>query len=166
MQLSGQSKAPYRRAIFPCQFFLDKFYLLVCTAKNWQVFLDKEPGWKAGHTSFSTRKLVRVYGRQGKIVRRTHEKINLSRKLSRKNDGQHAAYISVYLSILWHTVSIWNWWWRKWINGRFPLLRILNTTTSMLFGRVMELSTKYPQSIMVVVFSKGNKGNRLFRANF
>ena len=39
----------------------------------------------AGHASFSTRKLVRVYGRQGKIVRRTHEKINLSRNLSRKN---------------------------------------------------------------------------------
>ena len=47
-------------------------------------------------------------------------------------------------------------------NGRFPLLRILNTTTSMLFRRLMELSIKYPQSIMVVVFSKGNKGNRPF----
>ena len=57
----------------------------MCTAKNWQVFLDKEPGWKAGHASFSTSKLVRVYGRQGKIVRRTHEKIKLSRNLSRKN---------------------------------------------------------------------------------
>ena len=67
------------------QFFLDKFYLLVCTTKNWQVFLDKEPSWKAGHASFSTRKLVRVYSHQGKIVRRTHERINLSRNLSRKN---------------------------------------------------------------------------------
>ena len=26
------------------QFFLDKFYFLVCTAKNCQVFLDEEPG--------------------------------------------------------------------------------------------------------------------------
>ena len=43
-----------------------------------------------------------------------------------------------------------------------PLLRILNTTTSMLFGRVMELSIKYPQSIMIVVFGIRNKGNRLF----
>ena len=73
------------------QFFLDNFSLTsficscMCTAKNWQVFLDKEPCWKAGHASFSTRKLVRVYGRQGKIVRRTHEKINLSRNLSRRN---------------------------------------------------------------------------------
>ena len=47
-------------------------------------------------------------------------------------------------------------------HGRFPLLRILNTTTSMLFGRVMELSTKYPQRTMVVVFRIRNKGNRLF----
>ena len=44
------------------------------------------------------------------------------------------------------------------VNGRFPLLRILNTTTSMLFGRVMELSIKYPQSIMVVVFRIHEKG--------
>ena len=49
------------------QFFLDKFYLLVCTAENWQVFFDKEPGWKASHARFSTRKLVRVYDRQGEI---------------------------------------------------------------------------------------------------
>ena len=40
-------------------------------------------------------------------------------------------------------------------NGRFPLLRILNTTTSMLFGGIMQLSMKYPLSIMY------NKGNRL-----
>ena len=46
--------------------------------------------------------------------------------------------------------------------GRFPLLRILNTTTSMLFGRVKELSIKYLQSITVVVFSKVKKGNQLF----
>ncbi len=74
--------APHRRAIFPSQFFLDKFYLFVCTTKNWQVFLDKEPGSKAG---FWTRKTIRVYSQPGKIVCRTHEKINLSRNLSRKN---------------------------------------------------------------------------------
>ena len=33
-------------------------------------------------------------------------------------------------------------------NGRFRLLRILNTTNSMLIERVMELSIKYPQIIM------------------
>ena len=66
----------------------------MCTAKNWQVFLDKEPGLKAGHASFSTRKLVRVYGRQGKIVRRTHEKINLSRNLSRKNCSSVRSFTS------------------------------------------------------------------------
>ena len=49
-------------------------------------------------------------------------------------------------------------------NSRFPLLRILNITTSMLFGRVMEVSIEYPQSIMVVVFSKDNKGNGLLEA--
>ena len=49
-------------------------------------------------------------------------------------------------------------------NSWFPLLRILNITTSMLFGRVMEVLIKYPQSIMVVVFSKDNKENRLLEA--
>ena len=44
-------------------------------------------------------------------------------------------------------------------------LRILNTTTSMLFRRVMELSIKNPQSIMVVVFRIRNKGNRLLWMN-
>ena len=75
------------------QFFLDNFSLtsFICSCVRltifpWQaIHLNKEPGLKAGHASFSTRKLVRVYGRQGKIVRRTHEKINLSRNLSRKN---------------------------------------------------------------------------------
>ena len=37
------SKAPHRRAIFPCQIFLHKLLSLVCTWKNWQVFLEKEP---------------------------------------------------------------------------------------------------------------------------
>ena len=45
------------------------------------------------------------------------------------------------------------------LNSRFPLLRILSTTTSMIYERVMELSKKYPQSIMVLVFRIRNKGN-------
>ena len=46
------------------QVFLDKFYLLLCTRKNWKFFLDKKPGLKASRTSFSTRKLARVYVQQ------------------------------------------------------------------------------------------------------
>ena len=49
------------------QVFLDKFYLLVCTRKNWQFFLGKEPGLKASRTGFSTRKLARVYVQQGTL---------------------------------------------------------------------------------------------------
>ena len=50
------------------QVFLDKFYLLVCTWKNWQLLLDKEPGLKASRTSFSTiRKLACVYVQQGTL---------------------------------------------------------------------------------------------------
>ena len=41
--------------------FLEKFYLLVCTRKIWQFFLDKEPGLKASCSSFSSRKLALVY---------------------------------------------------------------------------------------------------------
>ena len=51
------------------QFFLDKLLLLVCTLKNRQVFLDKEPGLKASHGSFQLVKVFvfgRVYGRPGK----------------------------------------------------------------------------------------------------
>ena len=43
------------------QFFLDELLLLVYTRKNWQVFLEKEPGLKARHDSFQTRKTVRVW---------------------------------------------------------------------------------------------------------
>ena len=46
------------------QVFLDKFYLLVCTRKN-DNFLGKKPGLKASRTSFSTRKVARVYVQQG-----------------------------------------------------------------------------------------------------
>ena len=65
------------------------FRVIETMATSVATFLTK-PAKHTGHgvpsmTSFSTRKLVRVYGRQGKIVRRTHEKINLSRNLSRKN---------------------------------------------------------------------------------
>ena len=68
-------KAPYRRAIFPWQFFLDKFYVLVCMAKNcfpWQ---------RAWLKSWS----CQLFEKEEKIVCCTHEKINSSRNLSRKN---------------------------------------------------------------------------------
>ena len=51
----------------------------------------------------STRKLVRVYGRQEKIVRRTHEKINLSRNLSRKNCSSVRGLRLTVLHWFWHT---------------------------------------------------------------
>ena len=48
--------------------FLEKFDLLVCTRKKCGLFfLDKEPGLKASRTSFSTRKLARVYVQQGTL---------------------------------------------------------------------------------------------------
>ena len=43
------------------KFFLDKVLLLVCTRKNQQVFLDKEPCLKASHDSFQTSKTVCVW---------------------------------------------------------------------------------------------------------
>ena len=45
----------------------------------------------------------------------------------------------------------------------FTLLlgRMTEVLTPDIYGAHWELSIKYPQSIMVVVFSKGNKGNRL-----
>lgn len=51
------------------QFFLDKVYLLVCSKKNWQFFLDKGPCSKASHASFSSRKLAPVCVQQGKLVK-------------------------------------------------------------------------------------------------
>jgi hypothetical protein len=41
----------------PCkdeQIVLDKFYLLVCRARNWQLFVAKEPCFKASHPNFWT----------------------------------------------------------------------------------------------------------------
>ena len=40
------------------QVFLDKFYLLVCTRKKSQFFLDKEPALKASRTSFQQGNLL------------------------------------------------------------------------------------------------------------
>ena len=57
--LPGKLNAKTCTGVFDEQVFLDKFYLLVCTAKVWQLFLDKEP--------ISTRKILCVYGRQGKL---------------------------------------------------------------------------------------------------
>ena len=59
------------------QLFLEKVLLLVRTQKNWQVFLDKEPGLIASHDSFKPGKLFlfgRVNNQPGKIdkeMRRT-----------------------------------------------------------------------------------------------
>ncbi len=60
----------------PCT-VLDKLYLLVCAAKIEQFFLDKELCSKAGlnlagHASFSERKIVNVYVRQGKLDKWLH----------------------------------------------------------------------------------------------
>jgi hypothetical protein len=53
---------------FSWKVYLGKFCLLVCTAKNWQFFLAKEPCSKASHANFWTRKICScVYGLQGKL---------------------------------------------------------------------------------------------------
>ena len=56
---------PAATSKFPWKIFIDKLLLLVCTQKKWQIFLDKEPGFKASHDIFQQRS--RVYNRPGKI---------------------------------------------------------------------------------------------------
>ena len=47
-------------------------------------------------------------------------------------------------------------------NSRFPLLRILNTTTMILCGYFLHYAITRPKSMLVVIFRIRNKGNRLF----
>ena len=49
------------------KFSLTSFNCSCVREKNRQFFLDKEPGLKASRTSFSTRKLARVYVQQGAL---------------------------------------------------------------------------------------------------
>ena len=49
------------------------------------------------------------------------------------------------------------------LNSRFPLLRILNTTTMILCGYFLHYALTCPKSMLVVVFRIRNKGNRLLK---
>jgi hypothetical protein len=55
--------------MFPWQVFLDKFYLLVCTAKNENIFsLPRRLSVpKLVMSAFGQRQFIRVYGRQVKL---------------------------------------------------------------------------------------------------
>ena len=48
------------------------------------------------------------------------------------------------------------------IKSRFPLLRILNTTTMILCGYFIDNSITRPKSMLVDVFRKRNKGDQPF----
>ena len=52
---------------------------------------------------------------------------------------------------------------QKVFNSRFPLLRILNTTTMILCGYFLHYAITCPKSMLVVVFRIRNKGNRLLQ---
>ena len=80
----------------------------------------------------------------------------------------HHATVSKYTVQIWFGNLQKVWCYSTWDirnnNGRFPLLRIMNTTTSMLFGHVMELSIKYPQSIIWSYSAKTIRGTGYFLA--